>query len=172
MKILTVPNPILRQKAKVVSKIDGRVTALITAMVKKIDETKGPKGIGLAAPQVGELLRIILAREIKERGKEGELFVLVNPKIKKTSKKTELGIEGCLSVPGLYGFIERPYSIKIEALSEKNRKVKRSMSGLFARIIQHEVDHLDGVLFTDKVKGKLYTAEQLEKLKTQKAFRK
>lgn len=163
VKIIKAPHPLLKQKALPVGKINAGVQKLIKAMKRTLQEAAEPKGMGLAAPQVGQSLRLILVQKISKRSEEGPLFVFLNPEITKFSKKKELGIEGCLSLPGVFGSVERSRSIKLSALNGKGKRIKMGAAGLFARVIQHEVDHLDGILFTDKVKGKLYTSQELEK---------
>jgi peptide deformylase len=104
-----------------------------------------------------------LARKIKKRGTSGEIVVLINPEIFKASSELELDIEGCLSIPHTYGYIRRHRWIKVKALGERGQKREFKAEGFYARILQHEIDHLEGILFTDKVVGRLYTAQELEK---------
>lgn len=164
-KILTLPNPILRQVAKEVGKMDENVQDIIERMKFAIE--KEDIGLGLAAPQIGESLRIITirAREIRDENgkllqKEIPLIILVNPKVTKFSKDKVVVDEGCLSYPGIFGKVERPKKVKVEAISENGKKVKINASGLLARIIQHEVDHLNGILFIDYIKDQ----SKLEKM--------
>jgi len=103
-------------------------------------------GVGLAAPQIGVLNRIIV---VAYRDK---VLALINPVLSKKSWLTEVEEEGCLSVPGVYGLVKRHRKITVSAYNEKAEKINFDARGLLARIIQHEVDHLDGVLFIDKVK--------------------
>jgi len=102
-------------------------------------------GIGLAAPQVGEFTRVICVN----MGEEAKVFI--NPKIVKKSFLKSIVEEGCLSVPGVYGKIKRPKKITVEYLNEKGEKQKEKYNEIPARVLQHEIDHLDGVLFTDKI---------------------
>ncbi len=168
LKIITVPDPLLRQKAKPVVKIEPEISSLIAGMLSTLNGAgnpdKGIVGVGLAAPQIGSLTRVILARKVKGRSEQGEVKVLINPEILKASQIKELGIEGCLSVPDTYGQVERARWIKVKALNERGRHVGFKAEGFFARIIQHEIDHLDGILFTDKVVGRLYRPEELSEL--------
>lgn len=153
-KIETTPSPILRQKAKEVSNINKKVKKLISDMKETMQKSGG---IGIAAPQVGESLRIIVVELKGGKRKNGEdmptfpLTVCINPEIKKCSKETELGEEGCLSVPDIWGSVERFKDIEIIAEDENKQKFKISASDLIARVFQHEIDHLDGILYTDKV---------------------
>lgn len=168
MKIITVPNPILRQKAAAVPQFDEKLKKLINGMKTTLESAlvpeTGSQGVGLAAPQIGASCRIILAKKIKKRRQNGETVVLVNPEITQASTQRELGIEGCLSVPNTYGNVSRHLWIKVKALGEKGQKRGFKAEGFYARILQHEIDHLDGVLFTDKTVGKLYTARELDRL--------
>lgn len=159
-KILPIkiyPDKILRQKAKKVRLlIDKRIQQLILDMVKTLKE-KG--GVGLAANQVGELLRIIVIAT-----KDGVL-ALVNPRILKKSLKKELEEEGCLSFPGVFCLVKRPKKIKVLALNKEGKKLKFTAEGLFARVVCHEIDHLDGILFIDKMEKITQGKEILEKMK-------
>ena len=157
------PDPRLNQKSLPVATINAEVKNLISGLSHLLESEKDPRGIGLAAPQVGILKRIILVRRIKNRGEEGEIVALINPVIIRFSKKLATDMEGCLSVPGFYGLVRRPASIKITALNGEGKTLNFGAGGLFARVIQHEIDHLDGILFTEKVSGKLFTAKELEK---------
>lgn len=139
--VVKVPEPVLRQVAKSVEKVTPRHRLLAENMVRIM---KKSYGVGLAAPQVGVSERIIVVAP------EGKAIVLFNPVITAQSGK-EIGEEGCLSIPGLYGDVERFSEIEVEGLDIKGRPVAYAMDGFAARVVQHEVDHLDGVLFIDKV---------------------
>ena len=139
-------NPILRQKAREVKEITAEIKQLILDMIETME--KAP-GVGLAAPQVGQSLRVIVAKT--SRDEKSETISLINPKIKKSSWKKALAQESCLNFPQQsYLLIKRPVKIKVEGLNPEGAKVKIKAEGLLARIIQHEVDHLDGVLIVDK----------------------
>lgn len=141
MEILTNQNPQLRKVSKPVKKI----TKDIKKLIENMEETlRSAPGIGLAAPQVGELLRVIIA-DI------GEGFhVFINPKIiKKSGKQTY--VEGCLSLPGIEAPVERAGDITIKGIDQSGKQVQMHAQGLLATVFQHEVDHLDGTLFVDKV---------------------
>jgi peptide deformylase len=137
-----VPDPVLRQKAQEVSKISKKTQALIDDMVRVM---KLANGIGLAAPQVGKLERVIVVATpgIKPTP-------MINPKVLKVEGK-QVGQEGCLSIPGLYGDVERAQYVEVEALDRRGKEVVFELEDLAARVALHEIDHLDGVLFTDKV---------------------
>jgi len=145
LKIVTNPNPILRQKAsKIINPLDPGIQKLIPQMSKLMLEKDG---VGLAAPQIGESIRLITVRY-----KDGVL-TLINPQLVKKSLVKEWDEEGCLSVPNIYGEVKRCKKITVKYLDEKGQKHQMSGEGLFARVIQHETDHLDGVLFIDKAKN-------------------
>ena len=145
LEIITVPNPILTTKTQPVAKITPDVLKLAQDM---IETCKQAQGIGLAAPQIGKSIRLCVVN-LEHMGIP--LFALINPKIKKKSwKKSEME-EGCLSIPGIYGIVRRPDKIKVGALNLKGQENELSADGLLARVIQHEVDHLDGILITSKL---------------------
>ena len=127
-------------------------------VVDMFDSMHGNNGIGLSAPQLGVLQRIIIA-EYKEGRPSVPRTAIINPEIIWSSKQTKLDEEGCLSFPNLYGMVKRPEKIKYRGLDENGRKIEGKAGGLLARIIQHEYDHLDGVLFIEKIEGDLYTYE-------------
>ncbi len=131
---------VLKEQAAPVTKIDRRIKKLLGDMAQTMYEANG---VGLAAPQVGVSLRVIVI----DAG-EG-LNELVNPVID-AAEGCEVGTEGCLSIPGVFGEVERCAAVTVEGLNREGRKVRVSGSGFFARALQHEIDHLDGVLFIEK----------------------
>lgn len=156
LKIVGVKDPILRQVAKPVSKIDKKTIQLIKDMKETLYAQKDPEGVGLAAPQVGKSLRIFLMKYKKEER------VIINPEIvsktkhKKQVKKTKNNhdhdiLEGCLSLPHYYGPIKRDASIELKYLNEKGEQVIELFEGFLAQIIEHELDHLEGILFVDHI---------------------
>jgi len=145
MDILTgEKNPILRQKSKFVEHLTKEVRDLIIQM-KKIMENDN--GVGLAAPQINVSQRIIICNV------DNKFYSFINPEIVKSSKETSSIEEGCLSLPNIYGEVERPEKIILKAIDSDGKKIKLKVFGLLARIIQHEIDHLDGILFIDKAKN-------------------
>ncbi len=154
--IVTLPEPVLRRKARPVTVFDGTLQTLIEDMVETMRQAPG---VGLAAPQVGVLERLIVV-EYAEPKAEGDdeskpkpkpkLYIVLNPEIVKLSPETELGIEGCLSIPGLVGEVERHTAIQIKGLNRRGQPMKVRAQGWLARIFQHEIDHLNGVLFPDR----------------------
>jgi peptide deformylase len=110
-------------------------------------------GIGLAAVQIGELARIIVIElpEDEEVWGSGQLFVVVNPEILKSSRDTEVGVEGCLSIPGYVGEVERASEVLVRGVDATGRRFRLRPKGFLARVFQHEIDHLDGVLYIDQL---------------------
>jgi peptide deformylase len=139
LHVLTFPNPILRQKAGLVTHISKNTERLVADMM---DTMKSYKGIGLAAPQVGILERIIIV------GYKRRKFALINPVIKDRKEEQE-SEEGCLSLPNILVRVKRAKKIIVEALTLDNQSITLVESGMVATIIQHEIDHLNGVLITD-----------------------
>jgi peptide deformylase len=147
--IATLPDLILRRKARPVTKFDGNLQTLIDNMIETM---RAAPGVGLAAPQVGVSERVIVV----EYGDEGDetvpkkLYALVNPELKAISQETEVGVEGCLSVPGLLGEVERSLAVTVKGLNRRGQPMRIKAKGWLARIFQHEIDHLNGVVFTDR----------------------
>ncbi len=145
-------NSILREKAAIVKKITGPIVTLLNDM----EETMFyHNGLGLAAPQVGISRQVIV---VNLGG--GETLRLINPQVIESGGEA-VDVEGCLSLPGVFGEIVRADEVVIEALDEKNSNFKISASGLLARVLQHEIDHLQGTLFIDKA-IRLLDPEELE----------
>jgi peptide deformylase len=152
LKIKKYPDPILRKKCEEVKEITEKIKNLGWDMVETMIENQG---IGLAAPQVGVLKRIIAVHLIQERTTEEKTAkspqVFINPKILRKSKETVIEEEGCLSFPGLFLKIKRAREIEIESLNEKGEIFHLKAVGLPARVLQHEIDHLNGILIIDRV---------------------
>lgn len=149
-EIVTVPNEVLRRKTHKITTFDKDLQKIIDDMVETMRQAPG---VGLAAPQVGLLDRLIVVEydeddEVDDSPKK--LYVVVNPEIIKASEETEMGIEGCLSIPGLVGEVERSLAVVIKGQNRRGQPLKFKAEGWLARIFQHEIDHLDGVLYTDK----------------------
>ena len=146
MDILTLGNELLNQKASPVKDLkneSGRWNEIIQQM---LDEIKSGKGVGLAGPQIGLLKRIFVVNI------EGDVpRVFINPSIIETSHETTKFEEGCLSIPGIWADVIRPKTVKVQAWNEKGRPFTIEASGLLARVILHEYDHLEGVLFIDRL---------------------
>ena len=144
-KIVIEPDPILRKKSKPVEKVDDELRRLLDDMLETM---YAAPGIGLAAVQVGILKRLIVIDISKDKDKKEPLF-LINPKITSKSKQTSTYEEGCLSLPGHFAEIERPAECEINFIDYNGKKKEIKADGLLSTCIQHEVDHLDGVLFID-----------------------
>lgn len=143
LPIVKYPHPVLRKKCgKIKDPSNPEIQKLITEMIKAM---KANNGMGLAAPQVGRLVRLCIIEE------GGQLYILINPKIKSQSREKILGEEGCLSFPGKFLNIKRSEKVKVRYLNEKGKQVKIKAIGLLARAFQHETDHLNGVLFIDRI---------------------
>jgi peptide deformylase len=140
-KILNDNHPVLRTPAQEVKKINSGVTRLLDDMVETMHDAEG---VGLAANQVGVSKRILIAADGEE-----VIYELINPHCTLADGEL-LGIEGCLSVPGTYGEVPRAEKVIVKALNREGREIRLEAEGLLARILQHEIDHLDGILFTDK----------------------
>jgi len=139
--VVKIPDPILRKvatEAKLSKKTDFLIKEMLRAMRKA-------NGIGLAAPQMGVSQRIIVIAPLDYKP-----TALINPKILKAEGE-QIGQEGCLSIPGLYGDVTRYDYVEVEAMDYKGRELIFELEGMPARVVQHEIDHLDGILFTDKV---------------------
>ncbi|MBI5465079.1 peptide deformylase [Candidatus Gottesmanbacteria bacterium] len=185
MKILTTPNPILTHPAKPVEKIDKKVLEFIEEMKKTLLATENPKGVGLAAPQLAKPWQIFIARPIVG-SKPSKIQVFINPEIIWKSKELTEGVperetkqspvpdgtgqsfssnklEGCLSIPGIWGYIKRHQTIKLKYKTPDNKTHTKKFSGFLATIIQHEMDHLEGRLFSARVleqHGKFFKIEK------------
>ena len=142
LEIITHPNPILRKKSQPVTNVLAEKIQKLIPQMMEIMLAKD--GVGLAAPQIGENIRVIVIA-YKEKN-----LVIINPKILKKSLFKDWDEEGCLSVPNKYGQVKRHRSLTLKYLNEGGSEQKLKASGLLARIIQHEIDHLDGILFIDK----------------------
>lgn len=155
LSIVTMPNEGLRKKTRPIKKIDAELQQLIDEMIETMREANG---VGLAAPQIGRNLRLAVIETLADEDEEGEeipdsrqLYVIINPEIVWQSREVKSGVEGCLSIPGYLGEVERSESIRVRALDRHGKKIKLRLSGWNARIFQHEIDHLDGILYIDKL---------------------
>jgi peptide deformylase len=148
-EVIIIPHPTLRKKAAPVTDFGPETQQLIDDMIVTLNEESGA---GLAAPQVNVSQQVILV----EFGSEEEdtipptLYVTINPKITRFSKELVSGAEGCLSIPGLMGEVERSQEIVVEGQDRHGEPLKMKLRGWVARIFQHEIDHLNGILYTDR----------------------
>ena len=152
-KIRVDGDEVLRKVCKPVEKMTGRIETLIEDMYETMYEANG---VGLAAPQVGILKRIVVIDVC-----DGEAYTLINPVIVEADGE-QVGDEGCLSLPGLVGTVKRPNHVVCKALNENMEEITVEGEGLLARAICHELDHLEGVLYKDKVEDGLYSTEAPE----------
>lgn len=162
MKIVQVPHRVLTGPAQTVKVFDKKLTQLIGEMKQTLIATRNPKGVGLAAPQVGVALRLFLTRPTEE----AKIRVFINPEIISTSPEKTDGVperdnklEGCLSIPKIWGQVKRNQKLKLKYQDEQGQIHEEEFSGFMATIIQHETDHTNGILFTQRVveqQGKLY----------------
>ena len=145
LEVRILGDPVLRQKAEPVSAVTPELRRLIADM---FDTMYAEEGVGLAAPQVGVSDRVIV---VDPHDDETAPFALINPEILDASKETEKNEEGCLSIPGVRDMVERSMRVRVRGLSENGEVKEFEAEGLVSRILQHEVDHLDGILFFDRV---------------------
>jgi peptide deformylase len=168
-------NPLLREKSRRVRRVDSDIQQLVDDMVETMVEANG---IGLAAIQVGVPERVIVIQlppEPEEENAEGEknpksgenldggeLYVVINPELARKSREMEDGIEGCLSVRGWVGEVERHSYITVKGLDRQGKRVRIKAEGMLARVFQHEIDHCDGILFTDHIEDpdKIWPVEE------------
>jgi peptide deformylase len=173
IKIVTIPDDRLRQKSLAVEKFDKDLHQLVEDLKTVLQDQTEPPGLGLSAVQIGILKRVFIAK-IPPLSKNPKVLEFVNPEILKYSEKKVSILEGCFSIPQFYGHVIRPAEIDVAAFNQLGKKFKRHYKSFSARVIQHEVDHLNGILFIDHIhaqNGKLYKAvndksgkEQLEEV--------
>lgn len=163
-KILPSKSPVLRDISKKVLKIDKKIKNLVQDLKDTLLAQKDPEGVGLAAPQIGKNLRIFVINH----GQINKVFI--NPEVLEIKTKSKVKkpkshdiLEGCLSLPNYYGPVKRPDYVKISYINENGKTVEEAFNNLFAQIVLHEVDHLNGILFVDKLlesKKPLYKVEK------------
>jgi peptide deformylase len=161
LEVVKYGHPVLRQKGARIEKIDARLKKLITDMLETM---QAAKGVGLAAQQVGQALQLTVLdvraatdrpSTFRRKGKEEDLnnvmpLVLINPEVTPVGENI-IGPEGCLSFPEIFGEISRPASVEVRAMNEKGETIEFGAGGLLARAVQHELDHLNGILFIDRM---------------------
>jgi peptide deformylase len=161
-------NPLLREKSRRVRRVSPATQQLIDDMVETMHAADG---IGLAAIQVGVPERVVVVQlppdpeqdaEGEQNPNSGELYVVLNPELARKSREMEEGIEGCLSVPGWVGEVSRHESVTVKGLDRRGQRVRIKVDGLLARVFQHEIDHCDGILFTDHIEDpeKIWPVEE------------
>jgi peptide deformylase len=147
--IITLPDPTLRRKSHKVTTFDREFQALVDDMILTMREAPG---VGLAAPQIAVPYRLIVVEfgDEEDEEKPRKLYVLANPELIHGSEEKVIGIEACLSVPGLVGEVERHEQVLIRGYNRFGKQVRVKAAGWLARIFQHEMDHLDGILYVDR----------------------
>lgn len=162
LKIITYPNPILSQKSKKISKIDDSIKKLAADMADTMKSygDEHEVGVAIAAIQVGVPLRMTVVKD------EDDYLAIINPEIVKHSKEEVEESEGCMSVPKKYGPVKRYKKIKVKGLNLNGKKIEIKAEGFQARVLQHEIDHMNGTLFINRVGEKnLYTLTEEGNLK-------
>lgn len=179
--IVTAPNPVLSEVSKPVEKIDGSIKNLLEEMKEALLSAKDPVGVGLAAPQIGKSVRIFIAKltlkspiqvfinpKITSKSSEEEVPAFTNSKkveSKKPKKSKGKMLEGCLSLPNIWGEVVRNKELTLSFVDENGRTRRKNFKGFMAIVAQHEIDHLDGILFPKRVleqKGTLYQSHKDE----------
>jgi len=170
LDIVTLPKSILRQKTRPVTRFDAELQKLIDDMIETM---RTANGVGLAAPQVGQPLRLAVVESLPKVDDEGneiensrELFVIINPEIVWESRDVVDGIEGCLSIPGYVGEVARSQLVRVRGQDRTGKKTRWRLNGWTARIFQHEIDHLNGVLYIDRLTDpqNLWTEEEFKEM--------
>lgn len=168
-EIQEIPS-ILNTKCEAVNEITPEITDLIKDLLETVELPENAAA-GLSAPQIGINKRVCVVRKFRPdpsdpENEENEIatsVVLINPEVTSESPATDVRWEGCLSLPGKFGLVQRAKRVKVKALNEKGEPIKIKAKGFFARVIQHEIDHLNGILYTDKIIGKILTEPELDK---------
>ena len=161
MSIITVPNQHLRRMAKPIIKVDEKLKQLLAKLKNELELKQNPPGLGLAFPQIDKNIRAFAMRTITEQGPSSETKIIINPIIIKHSRQTSFGLdeknpdlEGCLSIPKIYGSVPRWVWIEFDyQLVQADQLINQHqrLENFDARIVQHELDHLNGILFTDHI---------------------
>jgi len=148
-QIVTIPEPVLCRKARKIIDFGPELQTLIDDMV---DTMRDAPGVGLAATQIGESLRVIVVEFSDEENEDAppKLYIVANPEVARSSLEKLMGIEGCLSVPGFAGDVERSINVTVKGQNRQGHPFRIKAQGWLARIFQHEIDHLNGILFIDR----------------------
>jgi peptide deformylase len=177
LEIFTPPAPVLREKTERVTHFGKELQTLIDDMIETMRDSEG---VGLAAPQIGQSKQLTVIESVPKYDDNDEeipnsrtLYVVINPEITWKSRKMVKGVEGCLSIPGYVGEVERPEEIRVKGQDRRGKKVNWRLKGWTARIFQHEIDHLNGILYIDRIvsKDRLWTDEEYEKMMDEKEKR-
>ncbi|MBI2411079.1 MAG: peptide deformylase [Candidatus Kerfeldbacteria bacterium] len=159
LRIYTIQEPEVRQESTPISVEELRQPAMQQFANDLIEAMIRFQGIGIASCQVGRTIRMVVIT--KEYTEEKEHLVLVNPRLVSVAEKTSVLEEGCLSVPGVFGPVERPSKVRVKALSRNGEPLDIKAKGMLARILQHEIDHINGILFVDKASTIRETQEEI-----------
>ena len=159
-QILQKEDAVLHKVCHPVTKFDKKLAALLDDLTETLKESGG---MGLAAPQVGILRRVCIVRDEDD----GNYLELVNPEIVHQEGEQE-GFEGCLSFTGMYGMVKRPMDVTVKAQDRRGNPVEFHRSGMTARCFCHEIEHMDGHMYYEKVEGRLFTEEEVEKILNEK----
>jgi len=169
LPILKIPDPVLRKKAKPVERVDAELRRLMDDMLATMYEAPG---IGLAAPQVGVLRRLIVMDPAKDEAPKSPI-VMVNPEILERSEEMRVHDEGCLSIPDFTAEIERPAKTRVSYIDPQGNKQEAKLEGIWSTLVQHEIDHLNGVLFIDylsRLKRDMVVRKFTKQKRTEKAL--
>jgi peptide deformylase len=169
LPILTIPDPILRKKAKPIERVDAELSRLVDDMLATMYEAPG---IGLAAPQLGILRRLIVMDPAKDEAPKSPI-VMVNPEILERSQEMRVHDEGCLSIPDFTAEIERPAKTRVSYVDPQGKKKEAELEGIWSTLVQHEIDHLNGVLFIDylsRLKRDMVVRKFTKQKRTEKAL--
>ena len=158
LPVKIIPAPVLRQPTRALTIQELQSSEVRQLILDMFETMKAKDGVGLAAPQIGQAIKLIVINTAS-----GDL-ALINPKIVRKSWKKDTMEEGCLSIPKVFGIVKRPERIKVVALDKDGKKIKLTAIGYLARVIQHEVDHINGVLFIDRTKDITAGVDELERL--------
>lgn len=165
--IITLPNPHLRLRSKKVGLITPEIIQLIKDMEQATldweDSREHEVGVALAAVQIDQLMRVVVVRNNFDNKKDRGFLTLINPEIVKYEGEVEEDFEGCLSVKDIYGRVKRHNKVRVKALNINGKEVRITAEGFLARIMQHEIDHTNGILFIDHIKGHADAFFHLEK---------
>ncbi len=171
-KLINIPNQVLRMKSKRIGYVDDSIRALADEMISTTLQYDKESEIGaaLAAVQVGELLRLTVVRDDHDSGRSEDFSTYINPEIVKASPEMVEDIEGCMSVAGIYGKVKRHLKIKVKAQDLDGNEVRLTLEGFPARVFQHEIDHMNGIIFLDHITdpAKLLAVDQHGQLKPMK----
>jgi len=169
LPILTIPDPVLRKTAKPIERVDAELRRLVDGMLATMYEAPG---IGLAAPQVGVLRRLIVMDPAKDEAPKSPI-VMVNPEILERSEEMRVHDEGCLSIPDFTAEIERPAKTRVSYVDPQGKKQEAELEGIWSTLVQHEIDHLNGVLFIDylsRLKRDMVVRKFTKQKRTEKAL--